>query len=232
MMRSIDKSIPYTASCMRRKPQKHDVEFAKHERAAYAHFKKADAVLHAAALPFRGKYAMRPQPKKRNYQLFSALAASVVGQQLSMRAADTIWERVKAACGDRVTAETIAAAPQARLRKAGLSAAKVKTLKELSKAVRKDGLNLIALRNLTYEEASERLTKIWGIGPWTVEMFLIFSLGARYIFSPGDLALARAVERLYGLPKNAPRTELIRIAERWSPHRSFACLVLWKVYEG
>lgn len=217
---------------MRRKTQKNDEEFAIYEREAYAHFKKADAVLHTAALPFRGKYVMRPSPKKRNAQLFSALAASVVGQQLSMRAADTIWERVKAACGGRVNADTIAAAPQARLRKAGLSAAKVKTLKELSKAVRKDGLDLLALRKLTYEEAAARLTSIWGIGPWTVEMFLIFSLGNKDIFSPGDLALARAIEKLYGLPKNTPRTELIRIAERWSPHRSFACLVLWKVYEG
>lgn len=217
---------------MRRKPQKGDDAFAQYEREAYAHLKKADAVLHAAALPFRGTYAMRPDPKKRNDQLFAALASSVVGQQLSTRAADTIWERVKAASGGKVTAETIAALPAARLRKAGLSAAKVKTLKELSKAVRKDGLNLLALRKVPYEEAAARLTSIWGIGPWTVEMFLIFSLGNRDIFSPGDLALARAVEKLYGLPKNAPRAELIRIAERWSPHRSFACLILWKLYEG
>jgi DNA-3-methyladenine glycosylase II len=149
-----------------------------------------------------------------------------------MRAADTIWVRVKATCDGSVTAHTIAAASVARLRKAGLSAAKVKTLKELSKAVLKDGLNLLALRKLTYEEAAARLTRIWGIGPWTVEMFLIFSLGARDIFSPGDLALARAVEKLYGLPKNVARAELSRIAERWAPHRSFACLILWKLYEG
>jgi DNA-3-methyladenine glycosylase II len=63
-------------------------------------------------------------------------------------------------------------------------------------------------------------------------MFLIFALGARDIFSPGDLGLARAIEKLYGLPKNAPREELSRIAARWSPHRSFACLILWKVYEA
>ena len=104
---------------------------------------------------------MRPDPKKRNDQLFSALAASVVGQQLSVRAADTIWERVKAACGGRVTAQTITATSVPRLRKAGLSAAKVKTLKELSKAVLKDGLNLLALRKLTYEEAGAKLTSIW-----------------------------------------------------------------------
>lgn len=217
---------------MRRKPQEVNEAFALYEREAYRHLRTADPVLHRAALPFRGKFAMRPDPKSRNDQLFAALAASVVGQQLSMRAADTIWERVKAACGGRVTAHTVATTSVPKLRKAGLSAAKVKTLKTLSKAVLKDKLNLIALRTLTYEEAAAKLTAIWGIGPWTVEMFLIFALGNRDIFSPGDLALARAVEKLYGLPKGTPRVELTRIAERWSPHRSFACLILWKVYEG
>lgn len=217
---------------MRRKPQKQDDAFSLYEEEAYAHFKKVDPILHAAALPFRGTYTMRPSPKRRNDHLFAALAASVVGQQLSMRAADTIWLRVQDVCGGSVTAETIAKATPQKLRKAGLSVSKIKTLKALSNAVRKENLNLLSLRTHTYEEAAERLTRIWGIGPWTVEMFLIFALGNRDIFSPGDLALARSIERLYDLPKNTPRMDLVRIAERWAPHRSFACLVLWKLYEG
>lgn len=217
---------------MRRKPQKQDEEFRAYEREAYAHFKKVDPILHEAALPFRGTYTMRPEPKKRNDQLFAALAASVVGQQLSMRAADTIWERVKMACNGKVTAQAIAKTAIPKLRKAGLSAAKVKTLKALSHAVLKENLNLLSLRTLTYEDAAARLTRIWGIGPWTVEMFLIFALGNKDIFSPGDLALVRALERLYELPKNTPRNELSLMVEKWSPHRSFACLVLWRVYEG
>lgn len=217
---------------MRRKPQDRDDAFAAYEREAFRHFKKADPLLYQAALPHKGKFTMRPDPKTRNDQLFSALAASVVGQQLSVKAADTIWERVKVAVGGRVTAKTIEAAPDAPLRAAGLSASKVKTLKSLAYAVNHEKLNLLALRKLTHEEAADRLTRIWGIGPWTVEMFLIFALGARDIFSPGDLGLARAIEKLYGLPKGAPRDELSRIADRWSPHRSFACLVLWRVYEA
>jgi DNA-3-methyladenine glycosylase II len=217
---------------MRRKPLNTDDAFATYEREAYAHFKKADPVLHTAALPHRGKFTMRPDPKKRNDDLFASLASSVVGQQLSIRAADTIWNRVKEACGGKVTAKTILATPVPKLRKAGLSGSKVKTLKALATEVEKHGLNLLKLRTLTYEEAAARLTKIWGIGPWTVEMFLIFALGARDIFSPGDLGLVRAVEKLYGLPKNAPKGELIRIAESWSPHRSFACLILWRLYEA
>lgn len=203
-----------------------------YEQEALRHFKKVDPILYAAALPHRGKFALRPDPKRRNSELFASLAASVVGQQLSIKAADTIWGRVKAAVGGRVTAPTIAAAPESTLRAAGLSASKVKTLKALSTAVLHDGLNLLSLRTLTYEEACARLTQIWGIGPWTVEMFLIFALGARDIFSPGDLGLVRAIEKLYGLPKGAPRDVLVSIANTWSPHRSFACLVLWRVYES
>jgi DNA-3-methyladenine glycosylase II len=217
---------------MRRKPQESDAAFEAYEREAYAHFKKADPVLYAAALPHRGKFTLRPDPKKRNDQLFASLAASVVGQQLSIRAADTIWERIKAACGGKVDAKTIVSTSETELRAAGLSRSKVKTLKSLSEAVLRDNLNLLSLRNLSYEDAAARLTQIWGIGPWTVEMFLIFALGARDIFSPGDLGLARAIESLYGLPKGTSKAELARIAERWSPHRSFACLVLWRLYEA
>lgn len=209
-----------------------DEAFRAYEREAFRHLKRADPVLYAAALPHKGKFTLRPNPRTRNDQLFSALASSVVGQQLSMKAADTIWERVRAACGGRVNARTIEATPDETLRTAGLSASKVKTLKALAHEVNREKLNLLALRALTYEEAADRLTKIWGIGPWTVEMFLIFALGARDVFSPGDLGLARAIEKLYGLPKGAPREELSRIASRWSPYRSFACLILWRVYEA
>lgn len=217
---------------MRRKRQPSDQAFAAYEREAYRHFKTTDPVLYRAALPHRGTFTLRPDPKSRNGQLFSALAAGVVGQQLSIKAADVIWERVKAACGGRVTAKSIEATSDTALRAAGLSASKVKTLKALAHAVNREGLSLLKFRNLTYEEATGRLTKIWGIGPWTVEMFLIFALGARDIFSPGDLGLARAIEKLYDLPKGTPRMELERIANHWSPHRSFACLVLWKIHES
>lgn len=205
---------------------------ALRERAAFAHFKKADPVLHAAALPHKGKLASRIRAHRRSDDLFAALAESVVSQQLSVRAADTIWVRVVATCSGRVTAATIAATSPARLRRAGLSASKVKTLKSLAAAVRNEGLNLLALRKLSHDEAAARLMQVWGIGPWTTEMFLIFSLGAPDIFSPGDLGLVRSMERLYGLPRNTRREELLVIAERWIPHRSFACLILWQIYDS
>lgn len=232
MIRSMALSIAYTKATFMPRPRKKIPDSpALRERRALAHLKKSDPVLHAAALPHRGKLAGRIRARRRNDDLFASLAESVVSQQLSVRAADTIWARVTAACGGKVTATTIAATPPARLRRAGLSAAKVKTLKSLAKAVRKEGLDLLALRRLPHDEAVARLIQIWGIGPWTTEMFLIFSLGAPDIFSPGDLGLVRSMERLYGLPRNAPREEVLAIAERWSPHRSMACLILWQIYD-
>ena len=195
--------------------------------AAYRHFKKADPVLYKAALKTKDSVATWVKPKRGADALFASLASSVVSQQLSVKAAATIWERLKTAAGGKVTADTIYVMNESEMRLAGLSAAKVRTLKELSKAV-KDGLDLPALRKLPEEEAIARLTKVWGIGTWTAEMFLIFALGRPDVFSPGDLGVVRAIEELYGLEKDSHRSKYVEVAERWAPYRSVACLILWK----
>jgi DNA-3-methyladenine glycosylase II len=125
-----------------------------------------------------------------------------------------------------VTPEAILKLRIPRLRTCGLSAAKAKTLKELAKTIQK-GLRLTSLRAVSPEEATEKLVAIWGIGPWTAEMFLLFGLGHEDIFSPGDLGLVRSMEDLYGLKKPS-REALIKIAEKWSPHRSLASRILWR----
>ncbi len=112
------------------------------------------------------------------------------------------------------------------LRKAGLSEAKAKTLKALSKEVGK-GLSLTSLSRVNKEEAEETLTKIWGIGPWTCEMFLMFALNHPDIFSTRDLGLVRSIENLYSI-KNPSHADLERISKHWSPYRSYACRILWK----
>lgn len=202
------------------------------ERAAHAHLKKADPVLYKAAKRHPGIVQKRITPRYRRDALFSTLAGSIVGQQLSIRAADTIWGRVRAACGGSVTAERIEKASEEALRGAGLSASKVKALKALSAAVLEGDLDLGKLKRLPHSEAVESLTRVWGVGPWTAEMFLIFALGAEDVFSPGDLGLIRSIEKLYGLPKGAPRDQILALTERWSPYRSFACLVLWEIYDS
>jgi len=203
----------------------------EHIDAAYAHFKKADPVLYKAATRTRDSVSAWVKPKRGADALFASLSSSVVSQQLSVKAAATIWERLKEAAGGSVTADTVAKLKEEKMRAAGLSAAKVKTLKELSKAV-KGGLDLPALRKMPEEEAVASLTKVWGIGTWTAEMFLIFALGRLDVFSPGDLGVVRAIEELYGLEKDSHRTKYVEIAERWAPYRSVACLVLWRFRDG
>lgn len=197
------------------------------EKEALKHFKKHDPVLHRTAKRFEGTITTRVKPRRTEVDLFRALASSVVSQQLSTKAAATIWRRLESACGGKATPETIARLRSPSLRKAGLSAAKVKTLKELSKAM-KGGLSLSALKRVPESEAIEELTKVWGIGVWTAEMFLIFALGRADVFSVGDLGIVRSMEMLYDIPKDSHKTIYVEKAECWSPYRSVACLVLWQ----
>ena len=192
---------------------------------ALVHFKRVDPILYKAAKMHA--HTIPAHKRKTRDQLFASLCESVVSQQLSVKAADTIWKRLEEACGGTVSPASIKKISLARMRKCGLSAAKSKTLKELAKAVN-GGLDLPSLRKASPEEAVESLTKVWGIGPWTSEMFLMFGLGHPDIFSPGDLGLVRSMETLYGLKKDGSKTTLVKIAECWSPHRSLACRVLWR----
>jgi DNA-3-methyladenine glycosylase II len=194
---------------------------------ALAHFKKVDPILHRAAKKVRHTLTSRPALKGKD-RLFASLCESVVSQQLSVKASDTIWGRLKTICGGVVSPSSVRATSLPKLRKAGLSAAKAKTLKELAKAVEK-GLDLPALKAKTPEEASEALVAVWGVGPWTVEMFLMFALAHPDIFSPRDLGLVRSMETLYGLKRNPSHKTLEKIALVWSPHRTLASRILWRM---
>jgi len=200
--------------------------------AAMQHLRKVDSILHDAALPHHENVKKNLKHRRNYSELFPALAGSIVSQQLSVKAADTIWKRLEVACKGTVTPEAVLKLRIPTMRKAGLSAAKCKTLKELSKAITSGTLSLPALARMPEEEAIVQLSKVWGIGRWTAEMFLIFALGRDDVFSPGDLGLRRSVEALYGLPKDAPISEIEIIAARWSPHRSFASRILWKVRDA
>ena len=202
------------------------------EARALRHLKRADPVLHAALLPHREALVGSVPPRLSRAKLFERLAESVTGQQLSTKAADTIVGRLREACGGKITPEAIQKLRVPTLRKAGLSAAKVKTLKELSRAVLAGELDLGKLRTLPEEEAIAKLSSIWGIGRWTAEMFLLFALGREDVFSPGDLGLRRAVEALYGLPKDCPIRDLEAVAACWSPHRSYASRALWMIRDS
>src|SRR5438552_751533 len=117
-------------------------------------------------------------------------------------------------------------------RAAGLSGAKIKAIKLIAKVVKRGTLDLAALRHVPEASAAEQLTALWGLGPWSVEMFMMFALGRADVFSPGDLGLARSIEQIYGLPKDTPRTSLLVYSEKWSPHRTWACLLLWRLRDN
>jgi DNA-3-methyladenine glycosylase II len=164
----------------------------------------------------------RPDP-------FGALARAIVGQQLSTKAARSIWERVVEVVGDQEpTPAAILAADADELRGAGLSRSKVAYLRDLAERVDSGELDLERISELPDEDVVAELIEIKGIGRWTAEMFLIFHLGRPDVVSTGDLGIRRAVQIAYGLDELPGPTDLERIAEPWRPHRTLACLYLWR----
>lgn len=195
---------------------------------AIRHFKRVDPHFHQATLAQHGAIPMELPQKRTRAQLFESLIETVISQQLSVKASDGIYARVKAACKGRPTSLSISKIKPERLRACGLSGAKVKTIKEISKAIENGSLDLLALKHMPEAEAAEKLVNIWGLGPWSVDMFMIFGLGRADVFSVGDLGLVRSIEAIYGLPKGAPREAMLAIAQKWSPHRTYASLLLWR----
>ena len=198
---------------------------------AILHLKRVDPLLHKKGLPHLEEVLNTAH--RRNYSgLFASLAGSVVSQQLSVKAADTIWKRLEVKCKGSVTPEAISKLRLESMRSAGLSAAKCKTLKELSKAVLTGDIDFKKLQKMPEEEATTSLSKVWGIGTWTAEMFLIFALKREDIFSVGDLGLFRSMESIYGIPKDSPKAVYIEISKKWAPHRSTASRLLWKIRDA
>ena len=175
-----------------------------------------------------GPLTVGERRRGRPTDAYGTLVRSIVGQQLSTRAAATIFGRVLDLFGGKVPtpADLIATDPEA-LRTAGLSRAKVAYLRDLAERVEDGELDLDHLAQLSDGEVSEQLTAVKGIGQWSADMFLIFYLGRPDVLAVGDLGIRRAVERLYELPEIPDPKTLERIAEPWRPFRSLACLYLW-----
>lgn len=162
---------------------------------------------------------------------FHSLARSVIYQQLSGRAAGTIYGRVKALTpGPRFPdPETVLALPEDRLRGAGLSRAKTRCLKDLAERVEDGRLRLRGIGRKADDEVIQELTQVWGIGVWSAQMFLMFKLGRLDIMAPGDLGLQEGLRRLDGLEDRPGPAELEERAERWKPLRSVASWTLWRL---
>ncbi len=165
---------------------------------------------------------------RRQRPYFNALCRSIISQQVAAAAARTICGRFEAMfdSGKPNPAELLRFRPS-RLRAAGLSRQKAEYLRALATEFHAGDLRRARFGALPNEEIIERLTRVKGIGRWTAEMFLIFSVGRIDVFSPGDLALRAGVARVVGRELSPP--ECAREAERWAPYRSVASLYLWRI---
>ena len=159
---------------------------------------------------------------------FGTLIFQVVGQQLSVAATRTIVSRIEERFGGHLPSSTelLAADPQV-LRAAGLSARKGATLRALAERFVDGRLNDTALERMTDQEVEAALTEVPGIGPWSARGFLLVALNRPDVFLTGDIALRRAIQRVYGFDHVPSETELVAMSDRWRPYRSLAVSYLF-----
>jgi DNA-3-methyladenine glycosylase II len=168
-------------------------------------------------------------PLRKRPRGFEGLSRVVVGQQLSIASADAIWGRVRTRV-QPFDATTLLNIPDKDLRKTGLSRSKVATLREVAMAIEAGRLKLNALARAPEDTIHAELTSIKGIGPWTADIYIMFSLARADAWSPGDLALQHAVKDALLLAERPSITEMIEVSERWRPWRSVAARLLWSYY--
>lgn len=169
--------------------------------------------------------------QKRKDVLFY-LCASIMSQQLSAKVAESIKNRFLALYGDRIpTPEEVLATPFETLRSIGLSNAKANYVQNVARFALEQGMDYQTLHDMEDEEIIKYLTQIKGVGRWTVEMLLMFALGREDIFAIDDWGVQNAMIHIYKLDnsdKKAFRQTLLKISQKWSPYRTYACMHLWR----
>jgi DNA-3-methyladenine glycosylase II len=172
---------------------------------------------------------LRRRSEERPADAYGALLRAIIGQQLSTKAARTIYLRVLDVFdGATPSPEQLLEAEEADLRGAGLSGRKVEYIRDLAAHVLSGELELDRLGELSDEEAIEEIVAVRGLGRWTAEMFLLFHLERPDVLSGGDLGIRKAVQIEYGLEEMPTPERVVEIGEPWRPHRSLASLYLWE----
>jgi DNA-3-methyladenine glycosylase II len=157
------------------------------------------------------------------------LVRSIVSQQISTKAALSIATKlIEGPCGGKLSAANLLACSEEELRSAGLSTSKRRSLLDLADHIENRGLNLEELRELPDADVIDRLIPVHGIGRWTAQMFLIFSLGRPDVLPVDDFGLKTALQRQYGLKELPKRTEIEEKAQPWRPWASIATWYLWR----
>ncbi|HYA48013.1 MAG TPA: DNA-3-methyladenine glycosylase [archaeon] len=191
-------------------------------RKAIFHLKQSDPTMRSIIErvgPFRMEYG----PPE-----FSSLAEAIVYQQLNGKAAVTIFKRFAALAGEPLTPDGILKLSDEQLRSAGLSKQKSAYLKDLAAKTRDGLLDFAKLPDLPDEEVIKHLTQVKGIGVWTAQMFLMFTLKRPDVLPTGDYGVQAAIRKHYRKRKLPKPKEMEKIARPWSPYRSVACWYLWK----
>ncbi|OGV96103.1 hypothetical protein A2W24_00990 [Microgenomates group bacterium RBG_16_45_19] len=167
------------------------------------------------------------KPKKTD-QYFQTLVSAIIGQQLSGKAADTIEARVLELMKEKnFSPRKVLEADEQQLRQAGMSWAKITYVKNIASAFKSGKIEAEELTQLEDEAVIQTLTQIKGVGRWTAEMFLIFTLGREDVYSSGDLGLNKALRKIYQL-ESPTLKEIDGIIEPWSPYKSYGSLALWE----
>lgn len=157
---------------------------------------------------------------------YTSLLRHIVYQQLSDAAASTIFARFSTLADGAITPERISRLDPVAVRGAGISAQKLSYISDLTTRLLGNSLDLTRLTEMSDGEVIAELTKVKGIGRWTAEMFLLFTLGRENIFSHGDLGLRKSFAALYGL-ESPTKEDIEQVVSRWSPYKSYGSLALW-----
>ena len=194
-------------------------------RKAIEHLKSADPVL-AQIIDRVGAFKMQYREPT-----FEGLARSIVYQQLSGKAAGTIYGRVLEACGGQMTPPGVLALTPERMRELGLSKQKSAYLRDLAEKTASGELDFNAFADMADEDVIEHLTQVKGIGVWTVHMFLMFYLRRPNVLPTGDLGIRNAIKRAYRMRKDPKPADIERIARKWHPYCSVASWYMWRSLE-
>ena len=189
---------------------------------AIDHLSGADPVMQATIARV-GPCTLQPDP-----DVFSALVDAIISQQISVQAADAIMARVRAALPEgQVTPAALLPFEVERLRTLGLSTPKARYIRNLVEHIDTGQLQLELLRDLEDEEIINQLVAVKGIGRWTAEMCLIFTLGRGDVLPVDDLGLLEGIRSAYGLAERPTKQEVRAMSERWRPYRTFATWYMW-----
>ena len=173
----------------------------------------------------------RPGKRRAGESNFASLASSILSQQLSTKAAATIIRRVETLSGGTLQPQRIAELKKSELRKAGCSEAKARAITELAQATVSRDIPMTSLHRLSDEEIMGHLLPLFGIGRWTVEMFLMFQLGRSDIWPVGDLGVRRGWEKIHRMRTEIEPQSLEKLGVKYAPYRSHVAWYCWRVLE-